>query len=174
MRYKTIQFLGVARTNNTTTNTKEARTYKEMLSHGLSSEELLSIEERLVETRARAYCPYSNFHVGCVLFVRGLADPYICGCNVENASFGGTICAERVAMLKAISNGCKEEWTALAIIGDVAGPSDKVITPCGMCRQVMNEFIKDRETFPILMYSPDMGNLHVTNMNELMPMPFDL
>lgn len=145
-----------------------------MISHGLSDEELQCIEEQLVEARSRAYCPYSKFHVGCVLFVRGTQDPYICGCNVENASFGATICAERVAMLKAMSNGCQERWTVLAIIGDTSGPSDKVITPCGMCRQVMNEFIKDRETFPILMYSPDLKKLQVTNLNELMPMPFNL
>lgn len=174
MRYKTIQFLGVARIKNNTTTQQHARTYKEMISHGLSSDELQNIEERLIEERSRAYCPYSKFHVGCVLFIRGSTEPYICGCNVENASFGGTICAERVAMLKAISNDCKEGWTALAIIGDTIGSPDKVITPCGMCRQVMSEFIKDMETFPILMYSSDLKKLQVTNMNELMPMPFDL
>ncbi len=85
------------------------------------------------ETRGRAHAPYSNFHVGAALLA---ADGRIfTGCNVENLSFGLTICAERVAIGSAIAAGARE-FLALAVVADTNEP----ISPCGACRQVMAEF----------------------------------
>jgi len=168
-----------------------------MRSHGLTRTELDNIEQELRKARDMAYCPYSNFEVGCVIYIRGtdekgspkgpdskfqdddyLQDRSYIGANIENGSFGATMCAERVAIFKTLAAVDRQyadsnNWTALAIVGDIQGP-DKVITPCGMCRQVMNEFIKDRINFPILMYSPDFKVMKIANMDELMPSPFEL
>ena len=85
--------------------------------------------------REYAYAPYSKFKVGAALLT---ADGTIYrGCNVENASYGLTNCAERTAFFKAVSSG-EKDFVALAIIGDTEQP----ITPCGACRQVMVEFCK--------------------------------
>ena len=88
------------------------------------------------EARARAYAPYSSFNVGAALLD---ADGRIfAGCNVENVSFGLTICAERVAVSSAITAGSKT-FRAIAIVSD----STKPVVPCGACRQVMAEFAPD-------------------------------
>lgn len=81
----------------------------------------------------RAYCPYSDFHVGAALL--GESGAIYHGCNVENASYGLTICAERSAVARAIADGETE------IVGIVVyTPTPKPTTPCGACRQVLNEF----------------------------------
>jgi len=88
--------------------------------------------ELAVEARKRAYCPYSNFPVGAALLAKD--GRIFTGCNVENASLGLTVCAERVALLKAVSEGARE-FVAIAIAcGE--GPCP----PCGACRQVLYEF----------------------------------
>lgn len=85
-----------------------------------------------LDVRQRAYAPYSHFQVGAALLC---ADGTVfTGCNVENASYGGTICAERAAVVKAISEG-QREYLAIAV---VAGEGDT--TPCGLCRQFLYEF----------------------------------
>ena len=82
----------------------------------------------------RSYVPYSKFPVGAALLC---ADGTVfTGCNVENAAYGSTICAERTAVLKAVSEGCREGWTAIAI----AGQGEDYCWPCGACRQVLYEF----------------------------------
>ena len=88
--------------------------------------------ELAVQARKRAYCPYSNFPVGAALLAKD--GRIFTGCNVENASFGLTVCAERVALLKAVSEGARE-FVAIAIAcGEGSCP------PCGACRQVLYEF----------------------------------
>ena len=84
------------------------------------------------EVRANAYAPYSVYHVGAALL--GSDGVVYTGCNVENVSFGATICAERVAVVKMVSAGCLS-WTRLAVATKDGG------TPCGMCLQVLSEFL---------------------------------
>ncbi|MCQ2560492.1 MAG: cytidine deaminase [Clostridia bacterium] len=88
-----------------------------------------------VEAAKNAYAPYSNFHVGAALLAKD--GRVFTGCNIENSSFGATICAERTAMSKAISEGCRE-FVSIAISGN-GGTS----WPCGICRQFMFEFADD-------------------------------
>jgi len=100
------------------------------------------VVERLVaaarSARERAYAPYSNFSVGAAVMC---ADGRVFeGCNIENASYGLTICAERAAMFGAVSAGCGR-IDAIAI----AGPGEKPLSPCGACRQVMLELAPDAE-----------------------------
>lgn len=83
------------------------------------------------EAAANAYAPYSKFHVGAAVYTQG--GKYFTGCNVENGSFGLTMCAERVAIGSAVSAG-EREIVAVAV-ATVSG-----VSPCGACRQVMNEF----------------------------------
>ena len=81
-----------------------------------------------------SYVPYSNFPVGAALLCED--GTVFTGCNVENAAFGSTICAERTALLKAISEGHREDWVAIAI----AGQGEDYCWPCGACRQMLYEF----------------------------------
>ena len=81
-----------------------------------------------------SYVPYSHFPVGAALLCED--GRVFTGCNVENAAYGSTICAERTALLKAVSEGCREGWTAIAI----AGTGEDYCWPCGACRQMLYEF----------------------------------
>ena len=107
-----------------------------------------SLIEKAIEARELAYCPYSNFKVGAAaLFEDG---NIYTGCNIENASFGATNCAERTAIYNAVSKGNKT-LKAIAIIGDI-----KAFTyPCGICRQVIGEFVEDKDTKIILVKTKD-------------------
>lgn len=90
------------------------------------------------EARARAYVPYSGFAVGAALLCRD--GKVYQGCNVENAAFGPTICAERVAMFKAVYDG-ERDFEAIAVAGGRAGEEvSGLFPPCGVCRQVLREF----------------------------------
>lgn len=104
--------------------------------------------EKAIEARELAYCPYSNFKVGAAaLFEDG---KIYTGCNIENASFGGTNCAERTAIFKGVSEG-NRTLKALALIGDT-----KTHTyPCGICRQVIGEFVESEDTVIILIKNKD-------------------
>ena len=120
------------------------------------------------EMREYSYCPYSGFSVGAAI----LADDgrIYGGCNVENASYGAAICAERTAFVKAVSEGARH-FTAIAIAGGMNGVITEAATPCGICRQVMSEFCgKD---FIILLALPD-GKYEEHTLGELFPLAFNL
>jgi cytidine deaminase len=126
----------------------------------------LTASERLVaaarDARSRAVAPYSGFRVGAALET---ADGLIVtGCNVENASYGLTICAERVAMVKALSEGHRN-FVRLAVVADTVAPT----TPCGACRQVLWEFAPALE---IVMANLTAITAHHT-LAELLPHPFN-
>jgi len=126
----------------------------------------LSDSDRLVAAaraaRDRALAPYSTFKVGAALLARD--GTIYSGCNVENASYGLTMCAERVALFKALSEGARE-FTMIAVVADTAAPTP----PCGPCRQLLWEYCGD---IPVV-----MANLQTITgqhqMRELLPLPFD-
>ena len=114
------------------------------------------------EARERAIAPYSNFKVGAALLARD--GRVFTGCNVENASYGLTVCAERVALLKALSEGVRE-FTRLAVVADTKSPTP----PCGPCRQLVWEYAGD---IPVVMANLDaVTGEH--QMRDLLPLPFD-
>lgn len=90
--------------------------------------------------RRRAYAPYSNFKVGAALLTK--SGKIYTGCNVENSSYGATICAERVAVTKAISEG-ERDFVAIAIVGGRENETDLLAPPCGICLQFLREFCDD-------------------------------
>ncbi len=96
--------------------------------------------EKLVEAarsaREKAFAPFSNFQVGAALQTKG--GKVFTGCNIENASYGLTLCAERVAIFKAISEG-ERDFTKLTVVAD----TDSLTPPCGACRQIIWEFCGD-------------------------------
>ena len=110
--------------------------------------------------RARAYAPYSKFLVGAALL--GQSGKVFSGCNVENLSFGLTMCAERVCVGSAIAGG-EENLEAIAIVAE----SHKPILPCGACRQVLAEF---NPRLVIYSATPD-GPMSEFRLNDLLPMP---
>ncbi|MEK4486507.1 cytidine deaminase [Psychrobacillus sp. FSL H8-0484] len=122
--------------------------------------------EKLLEAskvaREKAYVPYSKFPVGAALLTKD--GEVIHGCNIENASYGLTNCAERTAIFKAVSEG-KKEFSAIAIVGDTEGP----ISPCGACRQVLAEFCDG--DMPVYLTNLK-GNVLETTVSELLPGAF--
>ena len=92
--------------------------------------------QRARKARELAYAPYSKFKVGAALLAK--SGKVYTGANVENASLGLTVCAERLALLKAVTNG-EKDFVKIAVVAD----KDEPITPCGACRQVFSEFISD-------------------------------
>ena len=114
-----------------------------------------------VQARERAHAPYSNFKVGAALLTKD-GNIYT-GCNVENASYGASVCAERNAVAYALASG-EKQFTQLAVITSTSPPS----APCGLCRQVLVEFCDD---LPILLCNP-AGEIVRTTLQELQPLPF--
>lgn len=110
----------------------------------------------------RAYVPYSHFPVGAAL--EGEDGKVYTGCNVENAAYGSTICAERTAIVKAVSEGCREGWTAIAI----AGRGEDFCWPCGACRQMLYEFAPNLR---VLAARGD-GEYKEVTLSELLPCGF--
>ncbi len=122
-------------------------------------EKLIKVAEK---ARKRAYTPYSKFKVGAAILTSD--GKIFTGCNIENASFGLTVCAERVAILKAISEG-SSKFEAIAIVGD----TDRPCSPCGACRQVISEFGKD---IKIIMSNLE-GDIKIKKVRELLPEAFN-
>lgn len=120
-----------------------------------------------IEARENAYVPYSHFAVGAALLAK--SGKVYRGCNVENAAYGPTNCAERTAFFTAVCAG-EREFEALAICGGPAGkPVSELCAPCGVCRQVIREFCPD--DFPIVL-TTDGTKLYETTLAELLPLSF--
>lgn len=116
--------------------------------------------QQAIEIRDRAYAPYSGFKVGAALLC---ADGAVyTGCNIENASYGVSICAERAALAAAVSAG-KQDFAALAVVAGEA-----IVRPCGICRQAFSEFSSDMQ----LICADHNGNYEIWTVTELMPHAF--
>ena len=119
--------------------------------------------EAALEARRHAHAPYSKFLVGAAL--EDAAGRIHTGCNVENATYGLTVCAERVAIFKAISEGVRH-FRRVAVAAD----TDNLTPPCGACRQILWEFCGDVE---IVLVNP-RGKTETYRLKDLFPKPFDV
>ena len=118
--------------------------------------------ERAFAMHSYSYVPYSGFPVGAALLCRD--GTVFTGCNVENAAFGSTICAERTALLKAVSEGHREDWVAIAI----AGRGGDYCWPCGACRQMLYEFAPELR----VLAARGVGAFETATLDQLMPHGF--
>jgi cytidine deaminase len=118
--------------------------------------------EKAIEAMNKAYAPYSSFKVGAALLTK--SGRIFTGCNVENASFGLSICAERVAIFSAVSAG-ELQFEKLVVVANTDSP----VSPCGACRQVMSEF----GDFEVLLVNT-RGEVVRTRVSELLPRAFKL
>ena len=119
--------------------------------------------KKAIEARKKAYAPYSKFKVGAAL--EAANGKVYTGCNVENASYGITVCAERVALFKAVSDGVKI-FKRLVIVADTKQPC----SPCGICRQALYEFAPNLE----VVMANTKGKTKIIKFGELLPHPFSL
>ncbi|MBF1749198.1 MAG: cytidine deaminase, partial [Veillonella sp.] len=119
--------------------------------------EIQKLMDCAIKARENAYSPYSHFAVGAALLCED--GTLYEGCNIENASYGLTNCAERTAIFKAVSEG-HIKFKALAVVADTEGPC----APCGACRQVMAEF-----KIPLIIMGNLMGNIKIVTIEELLP-----
>ena len=114
-----------------------------------------------------SYAPYSHFHVGAALLAKN--GTYYTGCNIENAAYTPTNCAERTAFFKAVSEGVRD-FQAICIVGGKDGKLTEYTAPCGVCRQVMMEFCNPK-TFQIIL-AVDKERYEIYTLEELMPLGF--
>ena len=129
------------------------------------------IIEKLIDTAIEqlkfSYTPYSNFKVGAALLAK--SGEIFTGCNIENASYTPTNCAERTAFFKAVSEGVRD-FQAICIVGGKDGNLTEYTAPCGVCRQVMMEFCNPK-TFQIIL-AVDKERYEIFTLEELMPLGF--
>lgn len=126
----------------------------------MTEKEIKNLIDHAIVAREKTYSPYSHFGVGAALLCEdgGIYE----GCNIENASYGLTNCAERTAIFKAVSEGCTK-FRALAVVADTEGPC----SPCGACRQVISEF-----EIPYIIMANLKGAYTVVELDELLPFRF--
>jgi len=118
--------------------------------------------EASLQAREHAYAPFSKFRVGAA--VEDIEGRIYTGCNIENATYGLTVCAERVAIFKALSEGARR-FRRIAVAADTTIPAP----PCGSCRQILWEFCGDAEVVLVNL----AGNEERLRLSELLPRPFD-
>lgn len=126
----------------------------------ISAQQREKLVEQALQVREKAYSPYSRYNVGAALLTR--SGQVYCGANVENAAYPMTICAERSAIVQAVSSG-EREFDAIAVVTENGG------SPCGACRQVMAEFAPDMQVF----IANGAGRVEIeTTVRELLPYHF--
>ena len=130
----------------------------------MTAEQLVALAR---EARSRSYCPYSAYAVGAALLCED--GTVYQGCNVENAAYGPSVCAERVAVFKAVSEG-KRSFAAIAVAGGRAGEEPAgIFPPCGVCRQVLREFCSPE--LPVYLATAE-GDFEGHTLGELLPLSF--
>ena len=128
----------------------------------------IKLLEEAKKARLMAYAPYSKFKVGAALLTK--SGKVYHGCNIENAAYTPTNCAERTAFFKAVSEG-ETEFEKIAVVGAMEGrEADDICSPCGVCRQVMMEFCNPK-TFKIILAN-GKGNILVSSLDEILPNGF--
>ena len=137
-------------------------------SENLTADSIRELIKAAIEARRKSYSPYSHYQVGAALLT---ADGQIVtGCNIENAAYGPSNCAERTAFFKAVSEGMRE-FTAIAIVGSPEGEElTQYAYPCGVCRQVMREFCEP-ERFRIIVAKSE-EDYRVMTLAALLPESF--
>jgi len=128
--------------------------------NALPVELITKLTEAAAETREKAHAPYSGYRVGAAVVDE--QGRIFAGCNVENASYGLSVCAERHALAAAVAAGAREIRALLVLTG-----SDPPASPCGACRQVMREF----GDFPVIMANMEGARI-ISSVEELLPMAF--
>lgn len=134
----------------------------------LEESKIKELVHEAIEARKNSYSPYSNFSVGAALLTKN--GKIYRGCNIENAGFSATVCAERTAVFKAVSEG-EREFVALAVVGGPteSGPAGAGKSgPCGVCRQVLLEFCEDL----LIIGADNEEKYYINTLKELVPMPF--
>lgn len=124
--------------------------------------------KKAIEMLNFSYAPYSNFHVGAALLTS--EGKIYTGCNIENAAYGPSNCAERTAIFKAVSEG-KKEFETIAIVGGKNGKIENFCPPCGVCRQVLAEFCK--KDFEIVL-AKSTNEYKIMTLEQLLPESFSL
>ena len=133
----------------------------------LEKEQGRQLMEVAIEYRKRSYAPYSHFQVGAALLTKD--GEIFGGCNIENAAYTPSNCAERTAIFKAVSEG-KKEFSAIAIVGGKADGKLQFCAPCGVCRQVLAEFCNPETFIVYLGTAPD--NYQKYLLKDLFPFGF--
>ena len=131
----------------------------------MTKEELMALA---TEAMHHAYAPYSGFTVGAALLTKD--GKVYQGCNIENASYSPTNCAERTAIFQAVYDGVRD-FEAIAVVGGQNGVISDYCPPCGVCRQVLREFCRD--DFKIYLGGPE-GAIQETTLAQLLPLSFSL
>lgn len=124
--------------------------------------------KKAIEMLNFSYAPYSNFHVGAALLTS--EGEIYTGCNIENAAYGPSNCAERTAIFKAVSEG-KKEFESIAVVGGKNGKIENFCPPCGVCRQVLAEFCK--KDFEIVL-AKSTNEYKIMTLEQLLPESFSL
>ena len=134
---------------------------------GLNADMISRLIDRAIEGMSYAYTPYSGFRVGAALLTE--SGEIYTGCNIENAGYTPSNCAERTAFFKAVSEGVRE-FEAICVAGGMNGEPAEYTAPCGVCRQVMMEFC-DPKTFQIILVK-NREEYKIMTLEELLPMGF--
>ncbi len=133
----------------------------------LPEDKIKELIQTAIDQLQFSYAPYSNFKVGAALLAKN-GEIYT-GCNIENAGYTPTNCAERTAIFKAVSQGVRE-FDAICIVGGKDGLLTEYAPPCGVCRQVMNEFCNPK-AFRIIL-ATDQDHYDIYTLEELLPLGF--